>query len=233
MLTTTICLLSQVKAEFRVNEARSAAGAFTAYGKGDRGKGKGGWAKGKAKGKGSAKGKGGRGRSDSYSYQWASPYANPCFNCASLEHLRESCPHQPVRCKHCGANHIDDLCPRGPGGTLRDGLSPAAYDILEKQSNRTQGGKKRNYDDTNAYTSTSQSTSNDVSDEVLRRAFMLGRNSTYMLGSNDSAQPSAAGSSSTPAGSIAAPHTAPGNRQQPFSPGARHIRPLDQPTGQT
>lgn len=146
-------LLSQVKAEYRVNEARSSAGAFSAYGKGERGKGKGGWSKGKGKGKGAGKGKGGRGKGDSYSYQWSSSYVNPCFNCSSLDHLRESCPNQPVRCKHCGANHMDELCPRGPGGSLRDGLSPAAYDILEKQCNRGQGGKKRGHDESNAYTS--------------------------------------------------------------------------------
>lgn len=197
-------LLSQVKAEYRVNEARSSAGAFSAYGKGDRGKGKGTWGKGKAKGKGGGKGKGGRGKGDSYTSQWPSAYANPCFNCSSLDHLRESCPNPPTRCKHCGSNHTDELCPRGPGGSLRDGLSPAAYDILEKQSNRTYGGKKRTYEDSNAHTSSAASSSTDIPDEALRRAYLMGRNSVQPHVATDLGQSSSANCQSSQANTSSA-----------------------------
>ena len=56
--------------------------------------------------------------------------ANPCFNCGSTQHTRDKCPNERVKCTHCGGSHISSLCPKGPGGPLRDSLSAAAKRAL-------------------------------------------------------------------------------------------------------
>ena len=52
--------------------------------------------------------------------------SNPCFNCGSMQHTRDKCPKDKVKCTHCGGGHLSSLCPRGPGGALRDSLSQYA-----------------------------------------------------------------------------------------------------------
>lgn len=54
---------------------------------------------------------------------------NPCFNCGQFDHLRKRCPCPAVTCSHCGANHLNELCSKGPGGELRDSsvLMPGCY----------------------------------------------------------------------------------------------------------
>lgn len=79
-----------------------------------------------------------------------------------------------------------ELCPLGPGGTLRDSLTPAAWDILERQSqrpHRTNSNGKRPYE-RSAYSSrTSQASTSDetpTSDDMLQlqlQAYLLGKKS--------------------------------------------------------
>ena len=64
--------------------------------------------------------------------------ANPCFNCGSMQHTRDKCPKDKVKCAHCGGGHLSALCPKGPGGALRDSLSAYAKRALA----RTVKGKK-------------------------------------------------------------------------------------------
>ena len=58
--------------------------------------------------------------------------ANPCFNCGSLQHTRDKCPEDKVKCAHCGGGHMSSLCPKGPGGPLRDSLSAYAKRALSR-----------------------------------------------------------------------------------------------------
>lgn len=53
--------------------------------------------------------------------------------------------------RHCGAHHIDELCPRGQGGRLRDSLSDYARQLLEKQVARA-GNSQGSSSDDRAYT---------------------------------------------------------------------------------
>ena len=58
--------------------------------------------------------------------------SNPCFNCGSMQHTRDKCPKDKVKCTHCGGGHLSSLCPRGPGGALRDSLSQYAKRALSR-----------------------------------------------------------------------------------------------------
>lgn len=59
---------------------------------------------------------------------------NPCFNCGQTDHLRARCRRPKTNCRHCNANHLDELCPRGPGGKLRDSISASARTLLDRQA---------------------------------------------------------------------------------------------------
>lgn len=70
---------------------------------------------------------------------------NPCFNCGQTDHPRAKCRRPRTVCRHCNANHVDELCPRGPGGKLRDSISTAARSLLDKQAGvTTQAGTSSN-----------------------------------------------------------------------------------------
>lgn len=136
--------LSQVKAEERAANLSATPAAFSAshrvdYNKGGRGKGH---------------GKGGGGRSAGRGNQQYSP----CFNCGRSDHLRQRCPQGwRTLCKYCGANHIDELCPRGPGGSLRDSLTDTAKLLLDKQANfRPPTGNNSESSNHQAYSTTNQ-----------------------------------------------------------------------------
>lgn len=107
-----------VPAAFSVSEEKSSSNAMTiaptsqqsAYGKGGK-------AKGKGKGGGWQQAQGGRGRGQ-VGYN-----LNPCFNCGRSDHPRFNCPCPLTVCTHCGANHLSEMCSKGPGGTLYRGAS--------------------------------------------------------------------------------------------------------------
>lgn len=114
--------LSQVKAEERAFSLNNTPGAFAVADRTPDGD----YASGGQKGRrGDGRATGGRGKGG---------YANnPCFNCGLSNHPRFRCRRPCVTCRHCGANHIDELCPNGPGGKLRDSLSDYARGLLERQ----------------------------------------------------------------------------------------------------
>ena len=70
--------------------------------------------------------------------------ANPCFNCGSTTHTRDRCPEPRVKCEHCGGGHMSSLCPKGPGGALRDSLSTTAKRALSRsvEVNDSDGDEK-------------------------------------------------------------------------------------------
>lgn len=72
------------------------------------------------------KGKGGKGRKQ------GETSLNPCFNCGKCDHPRFHCPCPTAVCAHCGANHLSEMCSKGPGGPLRDALSYNAKLALER-----------------------------------------------------------------------------------------------------
>lgn len=125
--------LSQVKAEERAAALNAMPGAFAATNSYQENEPTSGTQKGRGggyRGYGGGRGKGGHAN-------------NPCFNCGLANHPRFKCNRPRVSCKFCGANHIDELCPRGPGGKLRDSLSDYARGLLDKQVSRggnTSGG---------------------------------------------------------------------------------------------
>ena len=49
-----------------------------------------------------------------------------CLRCGMLGHSRTLCTSRAVQCGHCKADHLDALCPLGPGGAQRDALSAGA-----------------------------------------------------------------------------------------------------------
>lgn len=61
------------------------------------------------------------------------------LNCGQLDHPRFRCPCPSVKCQTCGANHLNELCPKGPGGALRDSLSSSAKQALDRQTSKATG----------------------------------------------------------------------------------------------
>ena len=62
--------------------------------------------------------------------------SNLCLRCAKAGHSRPKCKKSKKTCKHCGADHSSRLCPKGPGGPLRDSLSDAARRLLDADVSR-------------------------------------------------------------------------------------------------
>ena len=50
--------------------------------------------------------------------------------------LGHSRTNKPVQCTHCKADHLDALCPQGPGGAQRDALSVGAKSLLDEDVSR-------------------------------------------------------------------------------------------------
>ena len=55
-----------------------------------------------------------------------------CVRCGDRGHRRCDCPKPKTPCKHCGADHLATLCPKGPGGSARDALPAAASFIIKR-----------------------------------------------------------------------------------------------------
>lgn len=89
---------------------------------------------------------------------------NPCFNCGQFDHLRKRCPRPSVSCSHCGANHLSELCSKGPGGSLRDSLSVNAKMLLDKGGSN--GKRPRPSTSNQAGSSSAYSASSDSGDTV-------------------------------------------------------------------
>ena len=63
-----------------------------------------------------------------------------CLRCGLLGHDRRACTQAVVQCIHCMADHLSALCPRGPGGTQRDALTPGARTLLDADVQRAARG---------------------------------------------------------------------------------------------
>ena len=61
---------------------------------------------------------------------------NLCLRCTKPGHSRPQCKKPKKACKHCGADHSSRLCPKGPGGSLRDSLSDNARRLLDQDVSR-------------------------------------------------------------------------------------------------
>ena len=59
-----------------------------------------------------------------------------CLRCGMLGHSRTLCTSRAVQCGHCKADHLDALCPLGPGGAQRDALSAGAKSLLDEDVSR-------------------------------------------------------------------------------------------------
>lgn len=120
-------VLMQVKAEERSAQSTVATAFITQ----SHGFGKG---RGKGKGKGRWNNQGGKGRGKGYN-NWNQSYS-PCFNCGKTDHARYNCPEHQTMCDHCGANHMSEMCPLGPGGPLRDALSVNARMAIDRAAGK-------------------------------------------------------------------------------------------------
>ena len=115
--------------------------------------------------------------------------ANPCFNCGSTTHTRDKCPEPKVKCQHCGGGHMSSLCPKGPGGALRDSLSATAKRALSRSvKSDSSGGKKGS-----AHSAQSEMPSAAAPDEALAAQFRA-----YRAGKAARSSPPAAASSASP-----------------------------------
>ena len=120
-------VLTQVKAELKAS-SQPALGAFAIQGAGRGGRGR------------------GRGRGNQLIQQppTGGQRNNPCFNCGNVSCMAFECPHEPTNCAHCpGRGHMSELCPRGPGGPLRDQLSANAKAALERQVSKAENSRKK------------------------------------------------------------------------------------------
>ena len=124
--------MGQVRAELAARAPRANA-FFTGGGSGGGGGGGGG-------GSGGGGGGGGGG----------APPSNPCLRCGKTGHRRPKCSKTKTKCRHCGADHMSSLCPKGPGSKWRDALSEAARNILQADVERAAGDGTTNGGATNA-----------------------------------------------------------------------------------
>lgn len=115
------------------------------------------------------------------------PGSNPCFNCLANDHTRDRCPHAAVICTHCGQRHVSELCPHGPGGPARDGLSANARRLLERAATKPNGSN-----------STSRPSSAKSSLDAATRAFLMRQLRQYQQSQQRSSSESPAAASSMP-----------------------------------
>lgn len=172
-------LRTQVKAEERSSQSTAPA-AFTVseeqstntamsiaqnpqnngYGRGGRQYSQYGGAKGK--------GKGGRGRGR------GETNLDPCFNCGKCDHPRFNCPCPLTTCTHCGANHLSEMCSKGPGGPLRDALSYNAKLALERAANKQLQSKGSNQGQAHSAAEAEGSSSSQAPHQP-QRAYLTGK----------------------------------------------------------
>ena len=75
---------------------------------------------------------------------------NLCLRCAKPGHSRPQCKKPKKACKHCKADHSSRLCPKGPGGSLRDSLSDNARRLLDQDVSRMQDASSSDESDSAA-----------------------------------------------------------------------------------
>ena len=66
-----------------------------------------------------------------------------CVRCGEQGHRRGDCSKPKTPCKHCGADHLSMLCPKGPGSPARDALPAGASFILKRDVSQTAAKKAR------------------------------------------------------------------------------------------
>ena len=119
--------LSMVRAEIDARASHQPAHAFSApfipqgpggSGGGGKGGGKGGGGRGGGRGRG-------RGRGNPSADGGSGTQNVRCLRCLEMGHGIRTCTKAPQQCPHCRnhADHHPSVCPHGPGGAIRDGLS--------------------------------------------------------------------------------------------------------------
>jgi hypothetical protein len=61
-----------------------------------------------------------------------------CLRCGRLGHTRRTCRQAKAPCTHCGADHLQDFCPKGTGGRRRE-LSDVLRGVLDRDVQRGSG----------------------------------------------------------------------------------------------
>ena len=130
--------LSMVRAEIDARASHQPAHAFAApfipqgpggSGGGGKGGGKGGGGRGGGRGRG-------RGRGNPSADGGSNQQNVRCLRCLEMGHGIRTCTKAPQQCPHCRnhADHHPSVCPHGPGGAIRDGLSFGARRRLDTEA---------------------------------------------------------------------------------------------------